>query len=412
MSDWVKDSKQQGLYKRPRSTGDVWAIKSRIKGGGPVSLTIGKCSLFSIQEARKETRRILQLLAMGIHPTEERKKQQRVDMARNLTLEYAINQYADIASWKDKTRHDNLSTLQRRFGDWCQRPLASITKEDIQARFIKIKHDVSSLKKRRDKQRLAKGLPIKEYSNEVGLGEAQRAFRYLSAIFNSFIDDDAGDQKLLPKGNPCSVLKNKKLRKALKPRDRYLNEAERMALYDLLSLVSHKDYPGNIKQTDADLVWLIIHTGLRLDEARTIEWRAVNFEKEIFTVYDTKNHRDHTLPMTNATKDMFKRRAKLRTKDTHNYVFPSPSIKNQPLSASRTFRRIPEELGFDFTAHDLRRTVATVASDLGYDLNAIGQILNHSKRGVTAGYIQSTHKRLKTMLENIQNSLFAQSYDA
>ncbi len=54
MSDWIKDSKEQGLYKRPRSTGDVWAIKSRIKGGGPVSLTIGKCSLFSIQEARKK----------------------------------------------------------------------------------------------------------------------------------------------------------------------------------------------------------------------------------------------------------------------------------------------------------------------------------------------------------------------
>jgi hypothetical protein len=166
MSDWIKDSKQQGLYKRPRSTGDVWAIKSRIKGGGPISLKIGKCAQFSIQEARKETRRILALLESGIHPTEERRKQKRVDMARNLTLEYAISQYAEIASWKDKTRHDNLSTLQRRFGDWYNRPLASITKEDIQSRFIKIKHDVSTLKKKRDKQRLAKGLPIKEYSNE------------------------------------------------------------------------------------------------------------------------------------------------------------------------------------------------------------------------------------------------------
>ena len=410
MSDWIKDSRQQGLYKRPRRTGDVWAIKSRIKGGDPVSHTIGKCNLFSIQVARKETRRILALLALGIHPTEERKKEQRVAMARNLTLEYAINQYVEYATWKDKTKHDALSTFQRRFSDWFQRPISTITKEDIKERFIKIKHDVASLKKRRDKKRLAKGLPIKEYKNEVGLGESMRAFRYLNAVFNSFSDDDAGDQKLLPKGNPCSILRNKRLRKTLQPRERFLDDQQRTSLYDLLSTVGHKDYPGNIKDSDSDLVWLIIHAGLRLDEARTMKWNGVNFIKETFTVYDTKNHKDHTLPMTNATKDMLKRRFKIV--DGSKYVFPSPNSKNVPMTASRTFRRISEEVGFDFTAHDLRRTVATVASDLGYDLNAIGQILNHSKSGVTAGYIQSTHKRLKTMLENIQNTLFAQPYDA
>ena len=103
---------------------------------------------------------------------------------------------------------------------------------------------------------------------------------YLNAIFNSFANDDAGDEKLLPKGNPCTILKDKKLRKTLKPRERYLDDVQRSSLYDLLGSVKHKDYPGTITVDDADLIWLLIHSGLRLDEARTISWNAVDFNKE------------------------------------------------------------------------------------------------------------------------------------
>lgn len=409
MNDWVKDKIQAGLYKRKRDTSDVWAIKARIKGGRPVSYTIGKIDLFKPQEARLEAKRVLALLAKGIHPDDERKKKVLIDNARNLTLEKAIEQYIKIVSWKKKTRDDALSTLKRRFGDWYHRPLASITKEDVQVRFLKIKSDVFNLKKKRDKKRISKDIPIKTYRNEVGLGESSRAFRYLNAIFNSFANDDAGDEKLLPKGNPCTILKDKKLRKTLKPRERYLDDVQRSSLYDLLGSVKHKDYPGNITVDDADLIWLLIHTGLRLDEARTITWNAVDFNKEIFTAFNTKNHSNHTLPMTSATKDMFKRRLKIKI--STKYVFPSPNNKNLPMTASRTFTRVSKDVGFEFTAHDLRRTVATVASDLGYDINTIGMVLNHAKGSVTSKYIQSNHKRLKDILINIQNTLFGQSYD-
>jgi integrase len=93
------------------------------------------------------------------------------------------------------------------------------------------------------------------------------------------------------------------------------------------------------------------------------------------------------------------------------YIYPSPLDPKNPTSASRTFERLSKEIGFEFTAHDLRRTVATVASDLGYDLDAIGAVLNHKKKGVTAGYIQKTWKRHLGILEDIQNGLFEEPYD-
>ncbi len=404
-SMWIKDEKQSGLYKRTRDTEDVWAVKARIKGGSPITHTIGKTSLFTAPQARAEAKRVLALLAQGIHPNLERKKQKEVQLARELPLSLAIENYAKMVTWKQKTRNDALATLKRRFDDWYDKPLASITKEDCQTRFLKIKDDVLALKSERDRKRIENNKPIKTYRNEVGLGEAQRAFRYLSAIFSSYSQDDAGEEKLLPKGNPCLILKVKKLRKALQPRERFLNDAERDCLYDMLGNASHPDYPGSIKRDDMDLVWLLIHTGLRLDEALDMKWTAVNFTSETFTAFDTKNHRDHELSMTDATKSMFTRR--YTTKGKKQYVFASPLDVTKPMSASRTFQRLSCEAGFDFTAHDLRRTVATVASQLGYDIDAIGALLNHAKQGVTASYVQRTRTKIKEILEDIQEGLFS-----
>jgi integrase len=351
-------------------------------------------------------------LAQGINPNEESRNKKTVELARSFTLKEAIENYIEIASWKDKTKQDAISTFNRWFSDWFSLPLASIDKQKVQRHFGYIKDRVAHNKYIRDKKRLELGLPIKTYDNEIGLGEAQRAFRYLSAVFNSYIEDDAGDEKLLPKGNPCNVIKTKKLRKTLKPRERYLDSRERSILYDTLASVENENYLGNIQPDDADLIMLLIHTGLRLDEARTMEWSAVDLTREKFTAYNTKNGTNHTLPMTAATKRIFQSRYDKRTSE--KYVFPSPINEDRqlkPMSASRTFQRVSDEVGFTFTAHDLRRTVATVAFENGYDLDAIGQVLNHTRQSVTARYVQQTESRMRGILETIQDALFPRPTD-
>lgn len=405
MEDWIKDKLQVGLYKRMRPTGDVWAVKGRIKGGKPITITIGKTSLFTVNQARVEARRYLGELAKGIDPNEQLKKKRIAEKARDLKLLDAIEKYQSLASWKEKTKKDALETLSRRFGDWFNKPLASITKEDCQSRFLKIKNDVKKIKTARDQRRLKQGLPVASYKNEIGLGEAQRAFRYLSAVFASFIHDDAGDEKLLPNGNPCLIIKAKKLRTTLKPRERYLSQSERDAIYGIFAATSHPDYPGHIQQDDIDLVWLLIHTGLRLDEARTLKWNDVDFVNEVFTARDTKNGRDHTLPFTSVTHHLFTSR--LASKRSKIYVFPSPLNPSKPTSASRVFERVCAETGVTFAAHDLRRTVATLAGEIGYDLDSVGKLLNHAKKGVTGGYVQSTLRRQKEILEAIEAELFS-----
>ena len=394
MVEWVKDKVQPGLYKREREVGHVWAVKGRIKGRTVITVTIGKEEYFPISKARKVTKLILSQLAQGINPNQVKKHQQRINQMRKFSLQQALDEYSNIVQWKDSTRDDVYKVMNRRFSDWLRRPLASISKQECLSRFQDIKLAI----KRNNRQK------NRSSSNPIGEGESQKAFRYLGAIFNSFVHDDIGDEKLLPKGNPCSALKTKKVRKALKPRDRYLNKLQRSQLHNHLASVHSDELEGTFRTTkdDADLIWLLIHTGLRLEEALMLKWDDVDFANETFTAFDTKNNRDHTLPMTENTKIMLTR----RIAENNIFVFPSPIHSDRPMTASKTFRRVSDETGFIFTAHDLRRTVATVAAERGYDISSIGAVLNHSRQGVTEGYIQRTLPRLKQILMDIEEELF------
>jgi integrase len=75
---------------------------------------------------------------------------------------------------------------------------------------------------------------------------------------------------------------------------------------------------------------------------------------------------------------------------------------------SRTFDRICADLGFVFTAHDLRRTFATVAAEMGVNMNFIGAALNHAKSGVTSKYVQLTPAMLTQTLQAVQDALFVE----
>ena len=86
-------------------------------------------------------------------------------------------------------------------------------------------------------------------------------------------------------------------------------------------------------------------------------------------------------------------------------MFSSPRKGVLAASMSRVFERITEEVGFNFSAHDLRRTAATTASDLGFDISKIGALLNHKKQNVTMAYVQSTLEAKRAILQAIEDAI-------
>jgi integrase len=173
-------------------------------------------------------------------------------------------------------------------------------------------------------------------------------------------------------------------------------------LVDELSVVEHPEYRGALNSDDADFAYLLLMTGLRADEARTLRWADVNFSEGLFIAQNTKNRMKHTLPMTGGVEMLLRKRLE-QVGNVSPWVFPSRIDPTKCSSMSRTFERLQRATGLIFTAHDLRRTVATVASEMGYDLERIGAMLNHKKSGVTSRYIQTTIDSLRETLQSVED---------
>lgn len=399
---WVADKAVKGLYQRVRATKTSWTVKARIRGGKTITYTIGDVSKISPVQARKEAKVVIAKTASGVNPMDERKQEREIADAREFTFGKAVVAYSEMTAWAPKTRKDSLETLLRRFGDWYTKPLASITRSDCLTRFQKIKNDVAKKQTDLDKRLVAAGKPREAPANKYGVAEAQKAFRIVNAIFSSFANDEVGGKRLLPNGNPVEVLKDKRQRHVLKRRENFLDAEQRERLYEELTHVGHPEYK-KVNQDDADLVWLLLHTGCRFTEIKNLLWANVDLKKETLTAVDTKNKTNHTLPLTAPIKKVLERRFLTRKSD---YLFPSPRDINKPMTARETFAKLSDAIGFKFTAHDLRRTLATVAFEQGTDLDAIGRVLNHKKSNVTGGYAQTTQSHLRATLERVAVAFF------
>lgn len=57
-----------------------------------------------------------------------------------------------------------------------------------------------------------------------------------------------------------------------------------------------------------DYLLLVLFTGLRKEEAAQLTWNNVDLKARTLTVIDTKNHLDHTLPLSDFLFELLLRR--------------------------------------------------------------------------------------------------------
>jgi len=387
---FIKDSQLRGLYQRERAAGNVWVVKAKQRGlNKPVTITLGRVDVIPVNKARQLAKEKLSLLAQGINPNQENNKQLETTRALSITLEDALEEYLSLRELKHTTVKSYRQVISRSFHDWVNRPIRNITRNDILKRYKEIKDGIS--------KRAAQ--PVK--ANPRGLADAQKAMRYLSAIMNSYSGDKLNGEALLPDGNPVLVLKDKRARKTLQPRERFLEKEERRALFHHLSIVGHPNYEGSLKTAQADYIAFLMVTGLRQTEARTLKWSDI--DRDTYTIQDTKNNKPHTLPKTELVRKIFERNAN----DTP-WVFPG---RNGAASMYNVVKNASKESGVAFSAHDLRRTAATIASEHGFTQDQIGRLLNHSNTSVTDKYIQKTTVALRPILQLIEDEILA-NYEA
>lgn len=347
------DIRLTGFGLRVTPTRKSYIVQGRVNGKTRRQ-TLGKHGVIAPDQARKMAHKALGEMASGIDTVKAKKAEAEAHKANTVTLAEIWAEYAQARRSKDskpkkQSTVDHMDKhLRRNFGEWMDQPIADITEDGVYAR-----HQM--LAQRSETQ-------------------ADQACRYLRAILSYAVDNNRLHL------NPVDVLRKRRAWHNLEPRETRIDPNQLGPVISALEDIA--TYPGAL-QASADLVLFLLFTGLRLSEAATLTWGDIDGDS--IRLPDPKNRKAVTLPLSAEAVAVLARRDR-----ADDYVFPSRS--GGCLRDTRSVRRrVETDTGVTFKNHDLRRTFASVAGDLGIGVYTLKSLLNHAidKTDVTAGYVRT-----------------------
>jgi integrase len=355
-----------------------------------IKATIGKASVFTLEQARKEAKIKLGLMAKGIDPVAEKRKND----IEGISIQEAFKRFKLARTIKESTIENYDSLFRLYISDWLLKPIGNITRDMIAQRHKKVGND----------------------AGEAAANALMRTFRSLYNFARSISEDSIPDNPVVRLSQTRQWYKVERRRTFLKPH-------ELKPWYDAVSKIENP--------VIRDYILLTIFTGLRRQEGLALKWEYVDMKDRSLTLPPeiTKNGRPHTLPLSNYLYDLFKR---LETFRENDYVFMGSGKTGHLVEPKKQLHFIeiytqlalngvtsldelekkrkqnPDDIipGINFCLHDLRRTFITVAESLDISYAALKRLLNHSDgNDVTGGYLQITTDRLREPMERISNRL-------
>lgn len=337
------------------SGGMAWRYRYQLNGKTE-KICLGKYPTVTLKAARALRKEAEALVKAGQSPAQA-KQAGKVPDRRSVskpsapTLKAVGDQYlAQLASRGKATAgiHRYLERdLYPALGD---RPLASITKEDVAAIVAsKASHPATCLALR---------------------GILKRIF------------DLALREELISKNPALSVVVP-----APVSRDRHLSPSE---LRLFLAALEKADSDPALKAG----LRLILLTLVRKNELLSARWSEVDFDEAIWTIpaVRTKNGKAHTVYLSAQAIALFRELQALATGS--EFVFPDPS-RTKPRShnaLNRALNALIAAVGMQpFTVHDLRRTGATLLHENGYHSDIVEKALNHTIPGVRGVYNRAAY---------------------
>lgn len=187
------------------------------------------------------------------------------------------------------------------------------------------------------------------------------------------------------KRQPCDHIK---LRKESKGRIRVISKEEETTAINLLRNTSHSDRRQFYYEV-ADLVEVLIDTGMRLSEALTLAADDINFSSNLIHIWINKGERPRSVPMTKRVATILKRRLENNVKNPFNLT---------TYQSDKAWAWAREEMGLkndtEFIIHALRHTCASRLVNAGIDLYVVKEWLGHSSIQVTERYAHLAPQKL------------------
>lgn len=383
---WDTDLRGFGLRVAPGGT-KAYIIQRRVNGK-TVRDTLGKVGPdFTPDMARKAALALASDFAQGVNPIAKRKREKE----RARTLADAFDAYLTApkkkgegkgGAKKPRTRRDIETIRDRHFSDWLKKPVTEITGAMVRDRHAKI----------------AKSGPV----------QANLAFRYFRAVINHLMADSDEDEPIL-KVNPVQRLNRLNQWAEAKPKTGHIRDAS-LSTWVAAVQTDLVGLKGEAEVRDA-LIFILL-TGARVgdvlgserDGYPALRWADVDLTRRVVTFRNPKNRREHELPIGTALSAMLEERKKIAGADL---VF-SDTKGNAPAHFVSAITRINAKTGIRVTAHDLRRTFASVANRLDIGAYKLKRLMNHVSGGdVTAGYVQVTTEDLRSAMQRIEEYILS-----
>lgn len=198
-----------------------------------------------------------------------------------------------------------------------------------------------------------------------------------------------------------------------KPGPRYLDKKEQYALQRAIEKdlqVSRMRYPKRwlTRLRDASLVIFLLHTGLRLNEALTLELGDIQLaeRKGQVLVRQGKGGRVRTVPLNvDARKALQDWLAVRQGSGSHIWtqVEGESSDELSSRSVQRVLARIGQDAGLEhLTPHVCRHTFAKNLVDSGVGLEKVAALLGHSNLNTTRIYVTPNQKDLEQAVERLE----------
>ena len=369
------DSKQPGLQLRVSDKGTkTFCVRSSLHGKS-IRVTLGRFPKITVEQARKHTKQHLSTLVTGKNPNALKRAERSV----GITLRQCMDDFFETKfKLKENTVKNYKSTTHQYLSDWLDKPLISISRDDIEKR-----HREISLK-----------FPTR----------ANTTMRILRAFFeyaHAKYEDEDGNPTVLH--NPVRRLTHTKSWNKESRRDTYIKSMDLPLWWEAINTA-----PEWLDSTDPELIRdymkLIILTGLRRTEAASIKWQYIDFDHKTLTIpgTETKNGHTHSLPLSDALYSLFMS----RHPNESYFVFPGKGSTGHFKEPKKPIYKIREKSGVYFTLHDLRRTFITMANNIGVRDYTLKRLVNHrNTNDVTDGYIVTDIEQLREPMQLITDHI-------
>ncbi|PMR69498.1 tyrosine-type recombinase/integrase [Halomonas heilongjiangensis] len=360
------DANTPGLGLRATKNGAKAFVYQGNLAGQDIRITIGNPKSWSIDEARKEARRIQILIDQNIDPRQEkRKKQQAIkdeklnQHRRVITIAQAWDSYIEERRkvWSENTLSDHMkmmkpggepykhhnkeNTSTKRTQPGILSPLGKLRLYDLTPDVV-----ISWLKKEREKRPTQTAL----------------AFRLLRGFVNWCSED-----KLYSQLAPAEAINSKKVRE---------NVPKQGAKKDVLEKEQLEPWFREIKKLNpiisAYLQTMLI-TGARREEILTLQWQNIDFKWSQIDIKDKVDGR-RTIPLTPYVKELLSQLPR-----TNEWVFSSPRSKSGRLMEPNIAhnKAVKAAKVNHLTIHGLRRSFVSLANWVSLPKGIVYQIAGH-----------------------------------